>query len=46
MSVTGSFSYVSPVTAKQYIVLSVGGAAHSPDTGDYVMAFSLPDTQK
>jgi quinate dehydrogenase (quinone) len=39
-------SYVSPVTAKQYIVLSVGGAAHSPDTGDYVMAFSLPDTQK
>jgi quinate dehydrogenase (quinone) len=39
-------SYVSPVTGKQYIVISVGGAAHSPDNGDYVMAFSLADTQK
>jgi quinate dehydrogenase (quinone) len=39
-------SYVSPVTGKQYILLSVGGAAHSPDNGDSVMAFSLPDTQK
>jgi quinate dehydrogenase (quinone) len=39
-------SYVSPVTGKQYIAISVGGAAHSPDNGDYVMAFSLPDTQK
>jgi glucose dehydrogenase len=37
-------SYVSPVTGKQYVVISVGGAAHSPDNGDYVMAFSLPDT--
>jgi quinate dehydrogenase (quinone) len=35
-------SYVSPVTGKQYIVISVGGAAHSPDNGDYVLAFSLP----
>ena len=39
-------SYVSPVTGKQYIVISVGGAAHSPDNGNSVMAFSLPDTQK
>jgi quinate dehydrogenase (quinone) len=39
-------SYVSPATGKQYIAISVGGAAHSPDNGDYVMAFSLPDTQK
>jgi quinate dehydrogenase (quinone) len=39
-------SYVSPVTGKQYIVISVGGAAHSPGNGDYVMAFRLPDTQK
>ena len=39
-------SYVSPVTGKQYIVISVGGAAHSPDNGDYVMALSLSDTQK
>jgi len=39
-------SYVSPATGKQYIVISVGGAAHSPDNGDYVMAFSLPDARK
>ncbi|MEG2734534.1 MAG: membrane-bound PQQ-dependent dehydrogenase, glucose/quinate/shikimate family [Hafnia sp.] len=34
-------SYISPKTGKQYILLSVGGAAHSADRGDYVMAFSL-----
>ena len=38
-------SYVSPTTGRQYVVISVGGAAHSPDTGDYVMAFSLPTSQ-
>jgi quinate dehydrogenase (quinone) len=37
---------VSPVTGKQYILISVGGAAHSPENGDYVIAFSLPDAQK
>jgi quinate dehydrogenase (quinone) len=35
-------SYVSPKTGKQYIVIVVGGAAHSTETGDYVMAFALP----
>ena len=35
-------TYVSPKTGKQYIVLSVGGAAHSKDQGDYLMAFALP----
>lgn len=39
-------SYVSPETGKQYIVLSVGGAVYSPDIGDYVMAFALPDAAK
>ena len=39
-------SYVSPATGKQYIAISVGGAAHSPDNGDYVMAFSLPNTKQ
>ncbi len=39
-------SYVSPATGKQYVAISVGGAAHSLDNGDYVMAFSLPDAQK
>lgn len=36
-------SYVSPATGRQYVLLSVGGAAHSPDVGDYVMAFALPE---
>jgi quinate dehydrogenase (quinone) len=35
-------TYVSPKTGRQYVVVSVGGAAHSPDVGDYVMAFALP----
>lgn len=35
-------SYISPVDHRQYVVVSVGGAAHSPDVGDYVMAFALP----
>ena len=35
-------TYVSPKTGKQYIVVSVGGAAHSKDIGDYVFAFALP----
>ena len=34
-------TYVSPKTGKQYIVVSVGGAAHSSEVGDYVMAFAL-----
>ena len=35
-------SYVSPVDNRQYVLISVGGAAHSKDVGDYVMAFALP----
>lgn len=35
-------SYVSPRTGKQYVLISVGGAGSSTDTGDYVMAFALP----
>lgn len=34
-------TYISPKTGKQYILLSVGGAAHSPDMSDQVIAFSL-----
>jgi quinate dehydrogenase (quinone) len=33
-------SYV--VDGKQYIVISAGGARQSPDRGDYVIAFALP----
>ncbi len=35
-------SYISPVDRRQYVVVSVGGAAHSKDVGDYVLAFALP----
>ncbi|PXW24697.1 membrane-bound PQQ-dependent dehydrogenase, glucose/quinate/shikimate family [Paraburkholderia caballeronis] len=34
-------TYVSPVSQRQYVVVSVGGAAHSRDQGDYLMAFAL-----
>nr|WP_209944313.1 membrane-bound PQQ-dependent dehydrogenase, glucose/quinate/shikimate family [Rhizobium halophytocola] len=36
-------SYVSPETGKQYILISAGGARQSPDRGDYVIAYALPD---
>lgn len=39
-------SYISPKTGTQYIVVTVGGAAHSPKTGDYVIAFALKDKIK
>ncbi|QWT19102.1 membrane-bound PQQ-dependent dehydrogenase, glucose/quinate/shikimate family [Bacillus sp. NP157] len=39
----GPMSYVSPKTGRQYVVLTVGGARQSPDRGDYVMAWRLPD---
>ncbi|QIL21395.1 membrane-bound PQQ-dependent dehydrogenase, glucose/quinate/shikimate family [Thermomonas sp. HDW16] len=34
-------TYVSPKTGRQYVLISVGGAPYSADTGDYVMAFAL-----
>lgn len=34
-------SMVSPNTGKQYILISAGGAAHSQDTGDYILAFTV-----
>lgn len=36
-------TYVSPGTGRQYVVVTVGGAARSPRTGDYLMAFALPE---
>jgi len=36
-------TYKSPKTGKQYIVISAGGARQSPDRGDYVIAYALPD---
>ncbi|MFD1198011.1 membrane-bound PQQ-dependent dehydrogenase, glucose/quinate/shikimate family [Brucella gallinifaecis] len=34
--------FISPENGKEYVVLSVGGAAHSA-AGDYLMAFTLPE---
>ena len=39
----GPMTYKSPKTGKQYIVISAGGARQSPDRGDYVIAYALPD---
>lgn len=36
-------SYVSPSTGKQYVVVVAGGSRQSPDRGDYVIAYALPD---
>ena len=41
----GPMSYVSPKDGKQYIVISAGGARQSPDRGDYVIAYALPDSR-
>lgn len=35
--------YQSPKTGKQYVVISAGGAARSPELGDYLIAFALPE---
>lgn len=36
-------SYKSKATGKQFILISAGGARNSPDRGDYVIAYALPD---
>ena len=39
----GPMTYRSPETGKQYIVITAGGARQSPDRGDYVIAYALPE---
>lgn len=39
----GPMTYVSPKTGKQYVVITASGARQSPDRGDYVIAYALPD---
>jgi quinate dehydrogenase (quinone) len=39
----GPMTYKSPKTGKQYVVISAGGARQSPDRGDYVIAYALPN---
>jgi len=34
---------MSPRTGRQYVVIAAGGARQSPDRGDYIVAFALPD---
>jgi len=38
-------TYVSPKTGRQYVVISAGGARQSPDRGDYVIAYALPQSK-
>jgi quinate dehydrogenase (quinone) len=39
----GPMTYKSPKTGKQYVVISAGGARQSPDRGDQVIAYALPN---
>ena len=41
----GPMTYVSPKTGKQYVVITAGGARQSPDRGDYVIAYALPESK-
>lgn len=41
-AVAAPLIYRSPRTGKEYVVISVGGASHSPDVADDVIAFDLP----
>lgn len=36
-------TYVSPKTGRQFVVIAAGGARQSPDRGDYIVAFALPE---
>ncbi|MAC76624.1 MAG: membrane-bound PQQ-dependent dehydrogenase, glucose/quinate/shikimate family [Rhodobacteraceae bacterium] len=36
-------SYISPEDGRQYVVISAGGARQSPDRGDYLIAYALPE---
>ncbi|WP_099348517.1 membrane-bound PQQ-dependent dehydrogenase, glucose/quinate/shikimate family [Acetobacter aceti] len=33
----------SPKTGREYVVISAGGMSHSPDVGDYIIAYALPE---
>ena len=44
-SQSGPMTYVSPKTGKQYIIINAA-ARQSPDRGDYIIAYALPDKNK
>jgi len=35
-------TYVSPASGRQFVVVSAGGTAYSPEVGDYLIAYALP----
>jgi quinate dehydrogenase (quinone) len=41
----GPITYKSPRTGRQYVVISAGGSRQSPDRGDYVIAYALPEAR-
>ncbi|MBV1836618.1 membrane-bound PQQ-dependent dehydrogenase, glucose/quinate/shikimate family [Acetobacter estunensis] len=43
-AVAAPLIYRSPRTGKEYVVISAGGMSHSPDIGDDIIAYALPDT--
>ena len=36
-------TYVSPRSGRQFVLIAAGGARQSPDRGDYIVAFALPE---
>ena len=36
-------TYMSPKTGRQFVVIAAGGARQSPDRGDYIVAYALPE---
>ncbi|OUJ14274.1 glucose dehydrogenase [Acetobacter orientalis] len=42
-AVAAPLIYRSPKTGKEYVVISAGGMSHSPDVGDYIIAYALPE---
>lgn len=39
----GPMTYVSPKSGRQFVLVTAGGARQSPDRGDYVIAYALPE---
>jgi quinate dehydrogenase (quinone) len=37
-------TYVSPQSGRQFVLIAAGGARQSPDRGDYILAFALPES--
>lgn len=44
-AVAAPLIYVSPRSGRQCVVISAGGTSKSPDVGDFVIAYALPDKQ-